>query len=147
LLLLLPDKRRKKFTKALNPNKPYPHKPSLAHHTIPVVRKTYAVCIPDTRMKSCGPLAGPARAGQKGVRLKVAQRRLKISAIPYIQSHSTSGLKFFSAGRPICPMPASRAGKRLAREGIFASFVAGQKKKKNPRKRAITIKPIPTNQV
>jgi hypothetical protein len=43
-------------------------------------------------------------------------------------------------------MPASRAGRRLAREGIFASFVAGQKKKKNPRKRIITTNPIPTNQ-
>ena len=76
------------------------------------------------------PIAGPARAGQKGVRLTASQRRLKISAIPFIQSPSTSGLKFFSAGRPICPMPASRAGRRLAREGIFASFVAGLKKKK-----------------
>ena len=38
-------------------------------------------------------LAGSARAGQKGVRLTAAKRRLKISAIPFIQSPSTSGLK------------------------------------------------------
>jgi hypothetical protein len=34
LLLLLPDKRRKKFMKALNYNKPYPYKPRLHHLTI-----------------------------------------------------------------------------------------------------------------
>jgi hypothetical protein len=54
---------------------------------------TCELWIPYALKKSCGPLAGPARAGQKGVRMIAAQRRLKISAIPYIQSPSTSGLK------------------------------------------------------
>src|SRR5690606_28199603 len=94
------------------------------------LQQTSTSSIPNLHTKTRGPLAGPARAGQMGVRLTAAQRRLKISALHYIQSHSTSGLKFFSAGRAICPMLASRAGRRLAREGIFASFVAGQKKKK-----------------
>jgi hypothetical protein len=41
-------------------------------------RQTCASRIPYARTKSCGPLAEPARAGQKGVRLTPAKRRLEI---------------------------------------------------------------------
>ncbi len=93
-------------------------------------RQTCASWIPYARTKSCGPLAGPACAGQKCVRLTVAQRRLKISAIPFIHSPSTSGLKFFSAGRPICPMPASRAERRLSGKPFLLLLLPDKRRKK-----------------
>ena len=79
-------------------------------------------------------LAGSARAGQKGVRLTAAKRRLKISAIPFIQSPSTSGLKFFSAGRPICPMLASRAGRRLSGKAFLLLLLPDKRREKITRK-------------